>query len=781
MNRGRFEFSGPAAKLHKGLGGMRMIRRISMIAAGCAALIVSPHAQARSHFEARITRTTFGIPHIASNTWQGVGYGVAYAYAEDNLCLLAEEFATVAGERSMHFGPKAKAVLGFQEVDNLSSDLFFRAMIDLPALRAGAARQPVELRQLNEGYVAGYNRFLKDAGRQGIPAACRDKAWVRPITRDDLLRLTEKQMLLASSLALAPGIANAAPPTTPAALTRLALPQPGELGFGSNAWAFGGETTADGQGLLIGNPHFPWNGPNRLWQMHVTGPDGYDVMGASLPGSPIPAIGFNRDIAWTHTVTAARHYTLHALTLDPADPTHYLVDGKSTPMVQKTVSIPMPNGLPAEVRTLYASRFGPLVVAPQSGLNWTATTAFAVQDANHGNQRALGTWLRIGKAQNVGEVQAAVSDTLGLPWVNTLAVDRHGNALHADVTAVPNVSASKVAACSTPHSAAIAKLAILLDGSRSACNWEVAAATPQPGLMPARNQAATTRRDYLTNSNDSYWLSNPHAPHAALSPILGNHARELSLRTRSNFIETEAMLAASKVDNDRAKAMVFANKSLAADLAVAPLLQLCADTPQPRAEVGRGCTILNNWDRRFEADSRGAALFWQLWPKISSMDSLWTVPFDPADPVHTPRDLAIAANRDKLIAAIGDAVTALDKAGIDPAAPWGTVQRVTVGQEHIPIHGGPGTAGVLNFQESRAVPGGALAPVHGTSYLQIVSFDRNGPVVDAILSYSQSTNPASPHFADQTRAYAAKQWYRLPFSPKAVAISRIAPTKRIAE
>lgn len=67
-----------------------------------------------------------------------MGYGVAYAYAEDNRCLLEEESATVAGECWLHFGPTAKARLGFQEVDNLSSDLFFRAMIDLPPLRAGA-------------------------------------------------------------------------------------------------------------------------------------------------------------------------------------------------------------------------------------------------------------------------------------------------------------------------------------------------------------------------------------------------------------------------------------------------------------------------------------------------------------------------------------------------------------------------------------------------------------------------------------------------------------------
>lgn len=136
--------------------------------------------------------------------------------------------------------------------------------------------------------------------------------------------------------------------------------------------------------MLIGNPHFPWNGPNRLWQMHITGPGGYNVMGVGLSGSPIPSLGFNRDVAWTHTVTAARHFTLHALTLDPTDPTRYLVDGNSVPMEPRTVSVPLPDGAPAVTRTLYTTRFGPVVIAPQSGLNWTASAAFAVQDANRG-------------------------------------------------------------------------------------------------------------------------------------------------------------------------------------------------------------------------------------------------------------------------------------------------------------------------------------------------------------------------------------------------------------
>jgi acyl-homoserine-lactone acylase len=534
--------------------------------------------------------------------------------------------------------------------------------------------------------------------------------------------------------------------------------------------------------MVIGNPHFPWNGPSRFWQLHVTGPDGYDVMGVGIAGTPIPTLGFNKDVAWTHTVTAARHFTLHALALDPADPTRYMLDGQSVAMEPVTVSVPMPEGKPDVTRTLYTTRFGPLVVAPQSGVTWSTTTAYAVKDANRSNQRAIDTWLRIGKARTVAEIRTAVSETLGIPWVNTIAADRLGGALHADITAVPNVSAAKIAACSTPLTPLFAPLATLLDGSRSECDWDVAEGTPVPGLMPASDQAATITRTYLTNSNDSYWLSNPRLPHAALSPVLGKHAQALSLRTRSNFTETEAMLAGGKVDHARAEALVFANKSLAADMVVPPLLALCAGAAQPADTIARGCAALAGWDRRYEISSRGAALFRAFWARAGNRTDLWATPFDPADPVNTPRDLATdGAKGDRLLATLGEAVAELDQAGIGLDAPWGEVQRWIANGEAIPIHGGPGSAGVLNYQDARPSPAGGLVPVHGSSYIQIVGFDEKGPVVDAILSYSQSTDPASAHFADQTRAYSAKRWHRLPFTRQAIAAETLGETKRISE
>ena len=64
------------------------------------------------------------------------------------------------------------------------------------------------------GYVAGYNRYLRDTGVDRIPdPTCRGKPWVRPIREIDVYRYFYKLALLASSGVAIDGIGGAQPPT----------------------------------------------------------------------------------------------------------------------------------------------------------------------------------------------------------------------------------------------------------------------------------------------------------------------------------------------------------------------------------------------------------------------------------------------------------------------------------------------------------------------------------------------------------------------------------------
>ncbi len=101
----------------------------------------------------------------------------------------------------------------------------------------------------------------------------------------------------------------------------------------------GADATDNRRGMLLGNPHFPWIGNLRFYQFHVTVPGQMDVMGASLFGLPFLNIGFNKDVAWSHTVDTVNHFALYALALDPANPLRYIYDGQYRDMTTKTVTV----------------------------------------------------------------------------------------------------------------------------------------------------------------------------------------------------------------------------------------------------------------------------------------------------------------------------------------------------------------------------------------------------------------------------------------------------------
>ena len=133
----------------------------------CLGLSVSALAQPPARdVSADIRRTTFGVPHIRASDERGLGYGIGYAYAQDNLCLLANEVVTVNGERARFFGPDQSTL---EARNNLASDVFFTWLNTPQAVAAFWKAQPPQIQQRIEGYVAGYNRYLKE---QGAPAQC---------------------------------------------------------------------------------------------------------------------------------------------------------------------------------------------------------------------------------------------------------------------------------------------------------------------------------------------------------------------------------------------------------------------------------------------------------------------------------------------------------------------------------------------------------------------------------------------------------------------------------
>ncbi|MDB5733079.1 MAG: acylase, partial [Variovorax sp.] len=182
---------------------------LATLAALLGACASTPAPGSRS---VQIERTTYGIAHITAGDHEGIGFGVAYAHTQDNVCQTAEHLLTVRGERSQFLGAQGSGELGLGRLPNAQIDLFVRMHMDDAALARAAATASADTQAMLRGYVAGYNRYLRDVGPEGLPESCRGKPWVRPMSLADLSRATEQSMILGGLGALAGAVLAAAPP-----------------------------------------------------------------------------------------------------------------------------------------------------------------------------------------------------------------------------------------------------------------------------------------------------------------------------------------------------------------------------------------------------------------------------------------------------------------------------------------------------------------------------------------------------------------------------------------
>ncbi|MFD8057738.1 penicillin acylase family protein [Streptomyces cyaneofuscatus] len=760
---------------------------------------------------ATVRYTEYGIPHIVAKDYENLGFGTGWAQAADQVCTLADGFVTVRGERSKFFGPDAAPDFSLSSAaKNLSSDLYFRGVRDSGTVEkllkvpapAGPSR---DAKESMRGFAAGYNAWLRQNRDRITDPACRGASWVRPVTALDVAVRGFALAVLGGQGRGIDGITAAQPPTaappaagvTPeeaaAAARRLLSTRHADMG--SNAVAFRGSTTANGRGLLLGNPHYPWDGGRRFWQSQQTIPGELNVAGGSLLGSTTVSIGHNADVAWSHTVATGVTLNLHQLTLDPADPTVYLVDGKPQRMTQRTVTVPVKDAAPV-TRTQWWTRYGPVVTSLGAALPlpWTASTAYALNDPNAVNLRSADTSLGFSKARSTAGIERALHGSQGLPWVNTIAADRSGNSFFSQSQVLPRITDELVARCSTPLGQATypsAGLAVL-DGSKQACALGGDRDAVQPGIFGPGRMPTLKNTPYVENSNDSAWLTNADRPLTGYERVFGTTATQRSIRTRGAIEDVAAMAERRRLRVTDLERQQFANRAPTGDLVAADVAKWCAALPGGTAvgsdgtavDVSAACPVLRRWDRSVDSDSRGALLFDRFWRKTAAVPAaeLWKVPFDAADPVRTPRGLNTAAPG--VGRALADTVTELRAAGIALNAPLGEHQFVVRNGKRVPVGGGTESLGIWNKIEPVWNPaaGGYAGVSAGSSYIQAVGWDNSRcPVARTLLTYSQSSNPNSPHHSDQTRLFSGERWVTSRFCEKDIARSPQLKVVRVHE
>jgi acyl-homoserine-lactone acylase len=141
----------------------------------------------------------------------------------------------------------------------------------------------------------------------------------------------------------------------------------------------------------------------------------------------------------------------------------------------------------------------------------------------------------------------------------------------------------------------------------------------------------------------------------------------------------------------------------------------------------------------------------------------FTVPFDPENPVGTPRGLARTPEvANALFGAVDDLVTN----GIPLDATMRGYQYRLVGDERIPLPGGGGVFQALNTTSFMGADG--WQGTGGSSFVYWVELTPKGPVGKQIQVQGQSSNSTSPLHTAQTRMYSEGKYLDILFTEQQI-------------
>jgi acyl-homoserine-lactone acylase len=734
-------------------------------------------------YEATITRTEGGVPHIVAADLASLSFGQGWASGEDRTCDLADMVVKLQGERARWFGPG-------DDDANINSDIAARA-VDI----RGIAEQDWpsasdDVRTLITAFTDGWNAHLNEVGVDGVSGWCAGEPWVRPLEPVEIYSWGRAVTLLASASAVESYVATAEPPaggggpadTTPVTDPPGSAPAPGGSApapttspnpstgapapgpdpeaenevevedeveaamvaaspepvidpvAASNAWGIGADRAADGGGMLVANPHFPWEGALRFWEVHLTVPGEVNIYGAQLSGLPGIGIGFTETFGWTHTVSAGNRFTAYLLDLVPGDPTSYVYGDEVRQMVPTEITIEVlgdDGQLTEQTVTRWASHYGPILDFP--GVGWTEDATITMRDANIGNDEFIEQYLAMMRSADLDEFIAAHRDISGVPAFNTIAVSADGRAWYADTSSTPRLSDEALAGYEQLKTdnfivgAAAGSGAVLLDGSDPLYEWAEVPGARDPGLVPFDEMPVLERSDYVFNANDSFWMS--HATELLAgdySPLHGRQDTPRTPRTRENatVLNDTSPAGASGDDGtftlDELAAAALANGGFMSRTLKDDVVQRCTtvDTvtvealanngdevlPAAEVDISQACEVLAGWDGVYDIDRVGAVLWREFLAGFSrdqflDAGTLWAQPFDPTDPLGSPSGLAAAPadGTDPVLVALARAVQILDNAGLAVDVPLGDVQVAVRGSTRVPIHGGSNTDGTTNI------------------------------------------------------------------------------------
>lgn len=646
-------------------------------------------------YDVQILRDVWGVPHVFGKTDADAAYGLAYAHCEDDAENM-EDAILVARSRiaSKHGQEQAK-------FDYIGQLFRVRQFVEEKYDR----EVPADVRAVAEAYAAGVTHYA---------ALHPDKMpyVTLPVTGKDLVAgFTLKSPFFYELQKHLEAILSPAPAgTKTAALVPTENPYTDGRAIGSNAFAVAPSRSSDGATRIAINSHQPWDGQVAWYEAHIHSEQGWNMAGGTFPGAPLILSGHDENKGWAHTVNRPDLSDTYELEMNPANPNQYKFDGQWRELEadDARITVRLWRGFHWTVkREILWCVYGPALRMDRG--------IFAIRFAGLGDVGAMEQWFRMNKATNLAEFQAAMA-LQGVPSFNTIYADKSGNLYYAYNGKFPDRNPDY-------------DWQGILPGNTSATLWTAFLPfnrVPQIVNPPSGMLQSCNTSPFQTTVGEGNPRPEDFPAWMGVETVMNNRATRARALYGGDDSITPAEFRQYKFD-----------KYYALDAAVGQRWQEYAALPTPADPLLRqGLALVQAWDLQTNAENRNAPLGVLACQPRMMKDK---TPIDPDPMVRLKKGV------DTMMARYGR----LD-------VPWGETIRLRRGDQDLPLGG---ATDCLRALEGALQPDNRIRADYGDGFFMFVEWDAAGKLhAESIHQYgAASTDPASPHYADQAPLFASEQ------------------------
>jgi acyl-homoserine-lactone acylase len=664
-------------------------RIVSLLMSFILVLLLNNWIQAAPQTGTQILWDTYGIPHIYGENSKSLFYAFGWAQMQSHGNLILRLYGQARGQAAEFWGE-----------DYLESDRWVQTMGIPNRANAWYESQNPIFRNYLDAFVGGMNAYAKEH-----PEALTEELKVAlPLKPVDVLAHAQR-------------VINFTFVVDPERLEDIAE---NDTPKGSNGWAIAPSRSESGNAMLLANPHLPWSDLYLWYEAQLIAPE-INAYGATLVGFPVLTIAFNDNLGWTHTVNTHDGWDAYEL---PLANDGYRFNGKirSFDREEKVLKVKEKNGnLRSESLVVRRSVHGPILTEKQG-------KAIALRVVGLDKPAALQQWWDMARSKNFSEFETALK-RLEIPMFTVMYADRQGHIMHLFNGQVPIRKKGDFKYWSGT-----------IPGNTSETLWSKN--HPYADLP----RVVDPPSGWLQNTNDPPWTTtfpSPIAPDKYPAYMAPRGPMDLrSQRSAKMLLEDE------KISFDE---LMQYKHSTQVELADRLLDDLIPVARQGSEKARRAAEVLATWDRKVDADSRGAVLF-AFWKQAMDDDRLFAKPWSEDAPLTTPDGLANPAEAVRVLEATATKVE-VTYGALDVA--WGEVFRLP-GEANLPANGADGALGV--FRSVWFAPGkdNRFQAVAGDSFVAAIEFS-NPVKAMALNSYGNASQPGSPHAGDQSELFARKE------------------------